>query len=93
MSSLTLKNVPEDLMEALREAAAGDRRSLNQEILHLLTAALGRRAEPPAVPSSRVQEQLRAWRKLAGKWKSDLSPSEEARRLRRSRSSGREVDF
>lgn len=86
MASITLKNIPEDLLDALRKAAEGDRRSLNQEILHLLAGALEQQAEP--------QAQLRAWRKLAGRWESDLSPTEEAKRLRRGRHSrGREVDL
>jgi hypothetical protein len=57
-----------------------------------LATALEGQAEPRG-PSRKVQGQLKAWRKLAGAWKSDLSPSEEARLLRRGRSGGREVDL
>jgi hypothetical protein len=93
MASLTLKNVPDKLMKALRKAAEGDRRSLNQEVMHLLEEALGKRAET-FTPSEKVQAQLDAWRKLAGKWQSDLSPEEEAKQLRQSRRpGGREVDL
>jgi hypothetical protein len=94
MASLTLKNIPGDLLDALREAAEGDRRSLNQEVLHLLSAALGLRpGGRSASPSPKVEAQVRAWRKLAGKWQSDLTPTEEARRVTRRRSAGREVDL
>ncbi|HVE85456.1 MAG TPA: Arc family DNA-binding protein [Myxococcales bacterium] len=93
MASFTVKNIPGDLLDALRKAAEGERRSLNQEILHLLTAALERRAEGAASPSPKVQEQLRAWRKLAGKWRSDLSIDEEIKRATRRRSGRREVDL
>ena len=92
MASLTLKNVPDKLLKELRKAADGDRRSLSQEILHLLEEALDQRAD--RTPSAKVQAQIEAWRKLAGKWQSDLSPQEEARQLRQSRrSGGREVDL
>jgi plasmid stability protein len=93
MASLTLKNVPDKLLKELRKAAHGDRRSLSQESLHLLEEALGRRAGK--APSVKVQAQIDAWRKLApGMWQSALSPSEEARELRRSlKSGGRKVDL
>jgi plasmid stability protein len=40
MASLTLKNLPEELLRSLREAAEKDRRSLTQEIIYLLDTAL-----------------------------------------------------
>jgi plasmid stability protein len=89
MASLTLKNLPADLLPALREAAAKDRRSLTQEIIHLLEAALQgplRRGEPRSVDA-----QLAAWRSLAGRWESDVDGATEARRLMRRRTAGRKV--
>ena len=92
MSSLTLKNIPEDLLGALREAAERDRRSLTQEIIHLLTVAL-RGGKRPAGGSPDVEAQLAAWRKLAGKWESDLDPATEAERIMERRTEGREVEL
>lgn len=40
MVSLSLKNVPDDLMQDLRQAAVDDRRSLNQEVLYLLRVVI-----------------------------------------------------
>ncbi len=39
MATLTLKNVPDDLYQRLKEAAARNRRSLNQEAITRLAAA------------------------------------------------------
>ena len=117
MASLTLKKIPESLHAALREAAAADRRSLNQEIIHLLAVGLlverrddrslgrdfvhqhrdafrtlaGRSLPDPPVPD--VEAQLAAWRRLAGKWLSDLDERTEANELIAQRSPGREVDL
>jgi plasmid stability protein len=45
--NLTLKNLPERLLETLRQRAAAHRRSLNSEILNLLEeAVLPRRLDP-----------------------------------------------
>ena len=43
MATITLKNVPEDLYEQLKEAAARNRRSLNQEAIFRLAES---KAEP-----------------------------------------------
>jgi plasmid stability protein len=92
MASLTLKNLPDDLLRALRKAADKDRRSMTQEIIHLLELALGR-AERSGLRPSDVDAQLAAWRKLAGKWQSDEDHATEAARLMTRRTRGREVDF
>jgi plasmid stability protein len=93
MASLTLKNLPDDLLNALRDAARNDRRSLTQEIIHLLDCALHGRAERPARPAANVDAQLAAWRKLAGRWQSDVDRATEAEQLMDRRTSGREVDL
>jgi hypothetical protein len=46
MSTLTLKKVPEQLLELLREDAERDRRSVNQHALWLLERALAARRAP-----------------------------------------------
>jgi plasmid stability protein len=93
MASLTLKNLPDDLLRALRKAADKDRRSVTQEIIHLIESALGARAERPAPRSPDADAQLAAWRKLAGKWESDVDRATEAERLMKRRTSGRKVEF
>jgi hypothetical protein len=40
MASITLKNIPEDLLDALRQDASRERRSLNQQALYLIQVAL-----------------------------------------------------
>lgn len=92
MASLTLKNLPDGLLRALRRAADKDRRSVTQEIIHLLECALGRARGGAAGPPD-ADAQLAAWRKLAGKWESDVDRATEAERLAERRTSGREADF
>jgi hypothetical protein len=92
VSSITLKNVPEDLMQALRRAADEDRRSVTQQIIHLLESALGGPA-PRGGRAPDVEAQLAAWRKLAGQWESDVDRATETRQLLSRRTRGRAVDF
>jgi plasmid stability protein len=92
MPSLTLKNLPEELLAALRAAAARDRRSVTQEIIHLLDIAL-QGGQSPARDAADTEAQVAAWRKLAGKWTSDVDPATETKRIVERRTKGREVDL
>ena len=91
MASLTLKNVPDELLAALNLAAERDRRSMTQEIIYLLEVAL--RGEHPVGRAAHTEAQVAAWRKLAGKWKSDVDPPTETKRIMERRTKGREVDI
>lgn len=92
MASLTLKNLPDELLAALRAAAERDRRSVTQEIIHLLDIAL-RGGQRPAIRAADTEAQVAVWRKLAGQWKSDVDPATESKRIMERRTKGREVDL
>ena len=48
MPSILIKDIPADLHQRLRQAAARDHRSLNKEVIALLEAVLAER--PPELP-------------------------------------------
>jgi plasmid stability protein len=58
MPTLVLRNVPDDLYERLKSTAADHRRSMTQEAIVSLRAALEGREEPPHRPSL---EDVLAW--------------------------------
>jgi plasmid stability protein len=58
MATLTLKNVPEELVERLKLEAKQNRRSLNQETLARLERSLGRRAPEEVDATIAALEQL-----------------------------------
>lgn len=95
MAAITLKNVPENLLEQLRGRAELDRRSLNQEILYLLEEAL--KASTAGEVEERAREerlrQAKEWSRLAGLWQSDLPVEEEIARIYAARTEGRKVDL
>jgi plasmid stability protein len=67
MDSVTVQDIPQDLLERWRHRAAEDRRSLNEEILHLLDLALSGECvgQDAADRVRRIDAQIRAWRRLA----------------------------
>jgi plasmid stability protein len=53
--SLSVKDVPEDLAQALRERAARNHRSLQGELMHILESAVG----PKPFRARALQQRLR----------------------------------
>jgi plasmid stability protein len=94
MSSVTIKNIPDELMARLRQQAAEDRRSLNKEVIHLVEAALrGEHASAGDRAQSQIRAQTQAWSALAGQWQSDVDTAEETKAIYAARSNGRPVDL
>ena len=91
MATVTLKNVPEDLLGRLRSMAAEERRSLNQQILYLLDSALRAEADVEKLQADAAR-QATAWRRLAGRWVSRESPEEEKAKIYGSRTEGRAIE-
>ena len=90
MASLTIKDIPPDLLEQLKARAETERRSLTQEVIMLLSEGVSSSAQRPG--RSR-DEQVAAWRVLAGQWRSDLTVEEEISSIFSARTAGRKVDW
>ncbi|MDA0379312.1 MAG: Arc family DNA-binding protein [Bacteroidetes bacterium] len=60
--NLSIKNVPEDVHEALKDRASRNKRSLNNEILHVLEASVQRKRDVDAqikrLQALRAQQQF-----------------------------------
>jgi len=95
MASITIKDIPQVLLERLRERAAMDRRSMNKEAVHLLELALsGTISEDEALTvARRVEAQVEAWRRLAGRWDSEREANHEIDEIYAGRTRGRSVEL
>ena len=82
MPSFTLKGIPEELMERLRQQADLDRRSLNQQVIAILDRAL---------PTTKQGSFAEAYSELMRKWGSSPLLGEEFEGLR-DRRPGRDVE-
>ena len=90
MASLTLKNIPDELLDRLRAEARREHRSLTKHALVLLSSGLDAAGD---APSAEALDQVARWRELAGTWISDRSVEEETRELYAARTPGRLVDL
>lgn len=96
MSSLTLKDLPDDLLQRLRERARQQRRSLNREAIMLLEQALA--PASGATPASRAEAerdaQLVAWERLGSRWPGgDTALDAMVADIYDARTEGRDVDL
>ncbi len=91
MASLTIPHLPDHLLGRLRDRAAEDHRSLDQELIHLLEWALStHRSTKPAEDEAEAQYQ--AWCRL-GVWESDQPVDEEIHEILSRRTRGRSVEL
>lgn len=79
MANITLKNIPGDLHEKLKERAKMNHRSINSEILFSLKKVLGYKE---AAENEEVLEQAREFRKKINVSLSDVELND-AKRLKR----------
>jgi plasmid stability protein len=63
MPTITLKNIPPDLYERLKESAAANHRSINSEVISLIERGVrGRKVDPEAL-LARARELRRKTRR------------------------------
>ena len=93
MASVTIKDIPDEILERLRQRAAADHRSLNKEVIHLLGAALSNAfsADDAARRREVAERQAEAGGRLAGRWDSDQRVEDEIADIYSARSEGRNI--
>lgn len=94
MASMTVRDIPGEMLDRIRVLSERERRSVNKQFLVIVedglrahTAALERSRESGPTPSL----QVALWRDLAGKWEDERSTAEVVADIRRHRTVGREV--
>lgn len=92
MANLTIRNIPEDVLERLRRRSKMERRSLNNELITVLEKGLSEEESGNRkLPSRDLQIQI--WKELAGRWRDERGTEEIIDDIYRSRSDGRQVEL
>ena len=82
MATLQVKGMDDRLYEALKARARAERRSISQQVVHMVSEGLARPAGAQARPMERLLQ-------LAGSWQDERSPREIADDIRRDRRQSR----
>ena len=95
MKSITVRNIPDELLNRLRTLSIIEKRSLNNEILIVLEKGLAKDSEYKTNQKNHLsmETQIKIWQNLSGQWKDNRSTDEIIRDIIDSRSEGRSVDL
>jgi plasmid stability protein len=95
MKSITVRNIPDKLIDRLRTLSVLEKRSLNNEILMVLEKGLAKESEYKTNFKNHLSmdTQIKIWQNLCGQWKDKRSTDEIIRNIIDSRSEGRSVDL
>jgi plasmid stability protein len=95
MANITVRNIPEELLNKLRTLSTLERRSLNNEILVILERGIARESNRNSrmTASQPKDAQLKVWENLCGRWKDKRQTDEIIKDVIGSRSMGRQVDL
>ena len=95
MASITVRNIPDDVLERIRALSSIDRRSLNNEILVLLERSAINEFEEKLLKRKYLSKstQLEMWKRLVGTWEDTRSTQEIIDDIYATRTVGRDVEL
>jgi plasmid stability protein len=93
MVNLTIRNIPEELINKLRRLSEQEKRSMNSEVLVLMEKCLADYTPERGVNQISVDAQAELWNKLAGEWEDPRPARTIEEEIRAARTQGRKVDF
>ena len=93
MVNLTIRNIPDNLIDKIKTLSKIERRSLNSEILVILEKGLTNVVINNNQKRISKDTQIDIWEELSGKWEDSRSTKEIIDDIMSSRSLGREVDL
>jgi len=93
--NLTIRNIPEEVINKIRTLSKVERRSLNSEILVVLEHGLNEKLGRLFYSRSNMTKELQVniWRGLASKWEDDRSADEIIKDIYNRRTMGRDVEL
>lgn len=95
MANITIRNIPDSVLEKIRTLSNIEKRSINSELLLLIETGLNeetkRKGNAENIPPK--ETQLDIWDKLIGKWKDQRSSKEIIEDIYKNRTSGRQIDL
>lgn len=96
MPSLTVRNIPDGLLDRIRILSIHERRSVNNEVLAILEKGLDYQiiTELNKLPSLLSKStQIDLWKDLCGKWADDRKTEEIIEDIYNARTEGRDVNL
>ena len=95
MVNITIRNIPDDVLEKIKRLSSVERRSLNSELLRVIErGAMTEMAEKMNTRKNLSKSmQINLWENLSGRWKDTRSTEEIIEDIRTARTPGREFSL
>ena len=95
MPSITIRNIPESILEKIRTLSHIERRSINNELLILIETGLNEETERKGRNKNLIskESQIRIWEELIDKWEDERSAEEIVEDIYAHRTFGREFQL
>ena len=95
MANITIRNIPDSILEKIRTLSTIEKRSINNELLLIIEAGLNEESERKTKNENIIpkESQIRIWEKLMGKWEDDRSAKEIIEDIYTHRTPGRNIDL
>lgn len=91
--NITIRNIPDEVIERIRTLSQMEKRSLNNELLIVLERGIEQEAHHSFDVKKNISKevQMKIWDKLAKAWEDDRSTQEIVDEIYEARTLGREV--
>ena len=95
MANLTVRNIPDELLNKIRLLSIIEKRSVNSEILMVLEKGLSKESDSVNYVRNQLSNdtQIKLWQTLCGRWKDSRNTDEIISDIIGSRSQGRRIDL
>lgn len=94
MINLTIRNIPNEIIDKIKVLSELDKRSLNSEILVLLENSIIKELKIKKVNSMISKStQIKLWEKLSGSWKDNRSSKKIINDIYENRTIGRDINL
>ena len=95
MANLTVRNIPDELLNKIRLLSIIEKRSVNSEILMVLEKGLSKESDSVKYVRNQLSNdtQIKLWKNICGRWKDNRSTAEIISDIIGSRSQGRRIDL
>lgn len=93
--NITIRNIPDDVIDKIKTISKMEKRSLNNEILLVLERGVEDELKNSFSIKRNIsrESQIEIWKKLSKQWKDDRTTEEIIEDIYESRTLGREVDL
>ena len=91
--NLTIRNIPDDIINKIKDLSKLEKRSINSEILMILEKGLSIVFERKTKNQIGKDTQIEIWKELNGQWKDDRSTKEIIDDIVSNRTKGRDIEL